>query len=135
MLKKVKRMALLFLLGISLVVPTVASAETQTGHSTRKELTIVYSLKCNFSLNDNDTATATTTWAGKTGFKVKTKLYHCQNVLDDYHLIGTSLEARTAKVYGSIGGVWKFKSKHYFHTNKTSSADAINSLLTEFTDW
>jgi len=135
MLNKIKKIVPLFLLSVSLVASTVASAEEQSGSTTKNGIKITYSLNCTFNVGSNDSATAQTKWAGKTGYKVKTMLYQSQNIADSYHLIGSALEKETAKVTGSIGGVWTFKSKHYYHKNKTSTSIAENQLLTEFTDW
>lgn len=130
-MKNMKKKVLPLLLVVMLMCSAVASAEVQGGNSTQQGVKVFYSLDCTFKLLSADAGRALTTWSGKTGYKVQAKLYQCQNIVDSYHLIGSSTAAKAADAQGSVSGVWKFQSKHYIYTDKTSTAVKV----CEFTDW
>ena len=128
---KITKNVLALALIASVLCSSVASAETQSGKSHKYGKDIKYSLDCDFSLMNEDKATAITQWDGKDKYTVKTVLFYSLSMQGEYRKISTSTHKTKAKATGATTGVWTFLSKHYVCDN----AHDTTVKLCEYTDW
>ena len=89
---KVAKVAVIFMAVAMTIVPLNAFAESQIKRPTYQNKTVYCSLDCTFYIGKDDVATATTEWAGKKGYTVKTVLWQCQDSDENYKKLGPAIE-------------------------------------------
>lgn len=129
---KIAKVVVIFMAVAMTIVPLNAFAESQIKRPTYQNKTVYCSLDCTFYIGKDDVATATTEWAGKKGYTVKTVLWQCQDSDEKYKKLGSAISPKTAVVANGIKGVWKFMSKHY---GRVGNNDDKNTRLAVIKDW
>lgn len=110
---KVAKVAVIFMAVAMTIVPLNAFAESQIKRPTYQNKTVYCSLDCTFYIGKDDVATATTEWAGKKGYSVKTVLWAKLSRNGNYIKLGVATGSKMAKVRRTKSGVYQFMSKHY----------------------